>query len=68
MGHISNEKALAKIGNYFILTTLLSERVKELRQGAKPLLETDAKNPVEIALMEIALGKISYTIEKEEDE
>ena len=68
MGHISNENALAKIGNNFILATLLSGRVKELRQGSKPLIETDAKNPVQIALMEISLGKVAYTIEKEEDE
>jgi DNA-directed RNA polymerase subunit omega len=62
MVDISNEKALTKVGNAFILAILLSERVKELRQGAKPLVETDSKNPTEIALKEISEGKITYKL------
>jgi len=62
MVDITSEKALAKIGNAFILATLLAERVKELRRGAKPLVETDSKNPMEIALQEICAGKITYKV------
>ena len=65
---ISSEKALTKIGNGFILATLLSERVKALRQGAKPLVETESKNPVEIALQEISAGKITYKLAEAEDD
>jgi DNA-directed RNA polymerase subunit omega len=68
MVDITNEKALTKIGNSFVLTTLLSERVKELRQGAKPLLETELKNPTEIALAEIFTGKITYKLPQKQDE
>ena len=68
MVHIANETALSKTGNGFILTTLLSQRVKELRQGQKPLVDTDSQDPVAIALLEISQGKISYTIAQGEDE
>jgi DNA-directed RNA polymerase subunit omega len=56
---ITNEKPLAKIGNSFILAILVAERVKQLRQGAKPLIETDSKNPTAIAMQEIYAGKIT---------
>jgi len=68
MVDITNEKPLAKIGNSFILATLLSERVKELRQGAKPLVETGLQNPIEIAVREIEAGKITYKLRKDKDE
>jgi DNA-directed RNA polymerase subunit omega len=62
MVDITNEKPLTKIGNTFILATLLAERVKELRQGAKPLVETQLDNPVKVALAEIYEGKITYKL------
>ena len=68
MVDITNEKPLTKIGNSFILATLLSERVKELRQGAKPLVQTELQNPVEIAIREIEAGKITYKLPENEDE
>jgi len=68
MADITTEKALSKIASGFILTILLSERVKELRQGAKPLVEIDSKNPSEIALQEISQGKITYKLPQGKDE
>lgn len=68
MVDVTNEKALTKIGNGFILTTLLFERVKELRQGAKPLIEGESKNPVDIALQEIYAGKINFKLPEQESE
>ncbi len=65
---ISSEKPLSKIGNAFILTILLSQRVKELRAGAKPLVQTDSKNPVDIAFEEIRAGKYTYKFPKEPNE
>ena len=68
MADITTEKALSKVASGFILTILLSERVKELRQGAKPLVEIDSKNPSEIALQEICQGKITYKLPQGKDE
>lgn len=62
MVDITNEKPLMKIGNSFILATLLAERVKELCHGAKPLVETELDSPVKIALAEIYEGKITYKL------
>jgi DNA-directed RNA polymerase subunit omega len=68
MVDITNEKALIKIGNSFILATLVSERVKELLQGEKPLVQTDSKNPAEIAFQEIHAGKITHKLAEPENE
>ena len=68
MVHFANDKAFAKIGNSFILTTLLAERVKDLRQGSKPLIDIDSADPVEIALLEIDAGKLTFTIATPQDE
>ena len=54
----TNEKYLQGAWNDFMLTTVVSQRVKELRAGATPLIETRSKSPVEIAFEEIKRGKI----------
>jgi DNA-directed RNA polymerase subunit K/omega len=66
MVDITNEKPLARIGNAFILSIVLSERVKELRQGAAPVVETNSKNPTEIAMQEILAGRITYKLPEKE--
>jgi len=66
MVDITNEKPLARIGNAFILSILLSERVKELRHGAKPLVETNTRNPTEIAMQEIVAGRIGFNLPEKE--
>lgn len=68
MSDVTTEKALSKVGNAFILTIILSERAKELRHGARPLVETDSTNPNDIALQEVCEGKISYKVPEGKDE
>lgn len=62
MGDITNQRAMNAVGNAFILTTLLAERVKELRHGSRPLVQTDSKDPSDIALEEIAQGKLTFKL------
>jgi DNA-directed RNA polymerase subunit omega len=60
-------KALEAIGNdRYKLAVLVSKRAEQLARGASPLVETtkDMK-PVDIALNEIAAGKISIEILEE---
>ncbi|MDR2341925.1 MAG: DNA-directed RNA polymerase subunit omega [Campylobacteraceae bacterium] len=60
-------KALATIGNdRYKLAVLVSKRAEQLAKGAEPLVETikDMK-PVDIALYEIAEGKIDVDILEE---
>jgi len=56
-----NAQALEKV-NYdrFLLSQAVAKRVKELLNGAKPLVELPKKNmqPTEIAVLEIAKGAI----------
>jgi DNA-directed RNA polymerase subunit omega len=63
MLELSVEGCLKKVPNNFMLTTLLSKRVRELRRGARPLIETKSKNFVEIAMEEIKQGKVEVKIE-----
>ncbi|MCX8054025.1 MAG: DNA-directed RNA polymerase subunit omega, partial [Armatimonadetes bacterium] len=49
-------------GNRYALATLAAKRAKQIKSGAPPLVETDSKNPLTIALDEIATGKITCVI------
>ncbi len=44
--------------NKYLLTMLVAKRAKQLRAGAKPLVETNNKKPILIALQEISEGKV----------
>ncbi len=46
------------IENKYLLTMMLAKRVKQLRAGEKPLVETKNKKPILIALQEISEGKV----------
>jgi DNA-directed RNA polymerase omega subunit len=52
--------ALGKVQNRFLLVNLLTKRIRQLKDGAKPLIQAGNNLPVdEIALQEIAEGKIT---------
>ena len=57
MARITIEDCLEKVENRFELVHLAIKRVKELKKGAKPLVECDNKEVV-TALREIAAGKV----------
>lgn len=47
----------------FILINVVSRRVKQLRAGSRPLVQSLEKLlPEDIALREVAEGKITYTL------
>ncbi len=48
-----------KIENAFELITLARKRVKELVSGAPKLIQSEIEDPMQIALEEIAQGKIT---------
>jgi len=56
-------KARAVIPEPYILVNVVSRRVKQLRRGSRPLVESLEKLlPEDIALREIIEGKISYEL------
>ncbi|OIP37323.1 DNA-directed RNA polymerase subunit omega [Candidatus Desantisbacteria bacterium CG2_30_40_21] len=49
---------LDKAPDRYKVAIVLSRRVLQLQQGSYPLVETKEKNPIAIALEEMAQGKI----------
>ena len=49
-------------GSKFALVTLAAKRAKQLKGGSPPRIDTDSRNPLTIALEEIALGKVITTV------
>ena len=59
MARITIEDCLEKVENRYELVHLTSKRVKQLRDGAEPLVNAKNKDIV-IALREIAAGKVKH--------
>ncbi|RUM87970.1 MAG: DNA-directed RNA polymerase subunit omega [Thermodesulfatator sp.] len=59
MARITIQDCLERVPNRFKLIHLAVERVRQLRKGAKPLVECDNKEIV-TALREIAAGKVTF--------
>ena len=67
MARITVEDCLKKVENRYELVHLATKRVKQLRDGAEPLVRSKNKEVV-TALREIAAGKISHAPLEEYDE
>ena len=62
------QAALAVVGDTNILVNVVSKRVKQLRRGNRALITSLEKLlPEDIALREIAEGKISYELATPEE-
>ncbi len=62
---VTNEKLLKKVPNNYILVRMATERLKELRQGAKPLVDTNTDNLYEVFSEEVLQDKLKYKYEAE---
>jgi DNA-directed RNA polymerase subunit omega len=49
-------------GSKYALVVLAAKRAKQIKSGVQPLINTDSKNPLTIALEEIAAGKITCEV------
>ena len=57
------ESASKQIPNAMVLINVVSRRVRQLNQGHRPLVaDTDKLTPMDIALKEIAEGKVKYEV------
>ncbi len=65
--HTKLQNLCNKVGGRFKLTVLLQKRVKELVNGAPPLVETQSENYIEIAIMEVEQDKIDLQMLTEEE-
>ncbi len=44
--------------NRYLTTLKIAKRARQILEGARPLVETKHRNPIKIAQLEIALGKL----------
>ncbi len=56
---LKSDELVRKMGGRFKLTALIQRRWVELLQGARPLVESDTTSLMELAVQEIAEGKIT---------
>ena len=70
MARITIEDCIRKVPNHFHLARIAMIRTRQLRGGAKPLVESEENRAVVVALREIAAGyvKPDYPAESEESE
>lgn len=66
MARVTVEDCLKKINNRFALVHLAGRRVRQLRQGSKPLVITKNRDIV-TALREIAAGKVTFETASEDE-
>lgn len=55
---LKEEQIVNKVGGRFKLSTLIQKRLVALNRGARPLIELQTKNPMEIVIQEIMQNKI----------
>ena len=53
------------LNNKYLLTMMVAKRAKELKFGAKPLVESKQRKPLTIALEEIKAGEVFIKEKKE---
>jgi DNA-directed RNA polymerase subunit omega len=62
--------ASAVIPNRFMLTVVVAKRARQIKDGMRPMVEFDhdnPPNPIDLALMEVAAGKISVDMDSHYD-
>ena len=67
MARITVEDCLKKVNNRFTLIHMAAKRVRQLRKGAEPTIQSKNKDIV-ISLREIAAGNVVITDSPEETE
>ena len=63
---LKSDEVVLHIGGAFRLTALVERRLKELVEGARPLVDPQGKRLVQIAVEEVAQGKIEIDYERTE--
>ncbi len=63
---LKDDRIINSLGGRFQFTALIQHRIRELMDGARPLVERDGRSDFEVAVAEVVEGKI--TIERGEIE
>jgi DNA-directed RNA polymerase subunit omega len=66
MADVPNENP-DKIGSRFAMVMAVAKRAKQIREGSPKLVECKSKNPITVAMEEIAAGMVSMRIPSQEE-
>ncbi|MEM6334502.1 MAG: DNA-directed RNA polymerase subunit omega [Planctomycetota bacterium] len=58
-----DDRVINELGGRFKFTALVQHRVRELMEGARPLVERKGRSDIEVAVEEIVEGKITLELE-----
>lgn len=61
------QEAQERFGGPFAMTAILQKRVRELVQGARPVVETSKTRPIDIALEELLDNRLALEYYNEPD-
>ncbi len=59
---LKDDKVINSLGGRFKFTALVQHRVRELMEGARPLIDRKGRSDIEIAVQEIVEGKITLEL------
>ncbi len=59
---LKDDRIVNQLGGRFKFTALIQHRMRELMEGARPLVERAGRSDFEIAVKEVVEGKINYTL------
>ena len=63
---LKDDKVINEMGGRFKFTALVQHRIRQLMDGARPLVDRKGRSDFDIAVQEIIEGKITYQLEGEE--
>jgi DNA-directed RNA polymerase subunit omega len=63
---LKGEDIVNRAGGRFKLTALIQRRLHELMEGARPLIERKGRSDLEVAILEVAEGKITLELPKDD--
>ncbi|MEM1209271.1 MAG: DNA-directed RNA polymerase subunit omega [Planctomycetota bacterium] len=64
---LKDDRVINEMGGRFKFTSLVQHRVRELMEGARPLVERHGRSDIEVAVQEIVEGKITLELEDDTD-
>ena len=56
---LKDDRVINQLGGRFKFTALVQHRIRELMEGARPLVERHGRSDFEVAVQEIVEGKIT---------
>ncbi len=62
---LKDDKIVNQVGGRFKFTALVQHRIRELMDGARPLVERHGRSDFEVAVQEVVEGKITYDMSDE---